>query len=212
MNAVTSTSRRTLAGRMSILQTRPVPPTDLRVEYDKRLMLVSGRANAELAAKIAAKLGVQLSPVDAQDVRQRRGLLPVRGVGSRGRRVHRAADLRESAQRPGHKRRADGAARDDRCGRRRIGPPRDRGNAVVRLLAPGQEVGAARADQRAARRADARGRGDRPDPDDGPALRADAGLLPEALRSHDGAVHADPVLRRPRASRTSWSSLRTPAA
>jgi len=63
MGTVTSPSRRTLAGRMSILQTRPVPPTDLRLEYDKRLMLVSGRANPELAAKIAAKLGVAISPV-----------------------------------------------------------------------------------------------------------------------------------------------------
>ncbi len=34
--------------------------TDLRVEYDKRLMLVAGRANPELAAKIASKLGVTL--------------------------------------------------------------------------------------------------------------------------------------------------------
>ncbi len=63
MAAITSTSRRTLAGRMSILQTRSVPATDLRVENDKRLMLVSGRANQELAAKIAAKLGVQLGGV-----------------------------------------------------------------------------------------------------------------------------------------------------
>jgi ribose-phosphate pyrophosphokinase len=36
---------------------------DLRVESDKRMMLVSGRANRELAAKIADKLGVQLSGV-----------------------------------------------------------------------------------------------------------------------------------------------------
>ncbi len=48
---------------MSVLQTQPAPSNDLRVEYDKRLMLVSGRANPELAAKIAAKLGVQLSPM-----------------------------------------------------------------------------------------------------------------------------------------------------
>jgi ribose-phosphate pyrophosphokinase len=48
---------------MSVLQTRPIPPTELRAAYDKRLMLVSGRANPELAAKIAAKLGVHLSPV-----------------------------------------------------------------------------------------------------------------------------------------------------
>ncbi|MEO6496300.1 MAG: ribose-phosphate pyrophosphokinase-like domain-containing protein, partial [Solirubrobacteraceae bacterium] len=31
--------------------------------YDKRLMLFSGRANPELAANIAAKLGVDLGPV-----------------------------------------------------------------------------------------------------------------------------------------------------
>ncbi len=36
---------------------------DLRIESDKRMMLVSGRANRELAAKIADKLGVQLSGV-----------------------------------------------------------------------------------------------------------------------------------------------------
>ncbi len=45
------------------------PPDRIRadatcgVEYDKRLMLVSGRANPELAAKIAAKLGVELGGV-----------------------------------------------------------------------------------------------------------------------------------------------------
>jgi ribose-phosphate pyrophosphokinase len=49
---------------MSILQTRPAPPSDLRLEYDKRLMLVSGRANPELAARIASKLGVQLGGVE----------------------------------------------------------------------------------------------------------------------------------------------------
>ncbi len=59
---ITSPSRRTLANRMSILQTQP-NPTELRVENDKRLMLVSGRANPELAAKIGAKLGVQVSDV-----------------------------------------------------------------------------------------------------------------------------------------------------
>jgi ribose-phosphate pyrophosphokinase len=36
---------------------------DMRLDYDKRLMLVSGRANPELAAKIASKLGVALSPM-----------------------------------------------------------------------------------------------------------------------------------------------------
>jgi ribose-phosphate pyrophosphokinase len=60
--SVTSTSGRTLADTMSILQTRP-SPTELRLDADKRLMLVAGRANRELAAKIAAKLEVQLSSV-----------------------------------------------------------------------------------------------------------------------------------------------------
>jgi ribose-phosphate pyrophosphokinase len=47
---------------MSILQTRPAT-RDLRLGYDKRLMLVSGRANPELGARIASKLGVELGGV-----------------------------------------------------------------------------------------------------------------------------------------------------
>ena len=39
-------------------------PSELRIENDKRLMLVSGRANRALAARIADKLGVTLSGVD----------------------------------------------------------------------------------------------------------------------------------------------------
>jgi ribose-phosphate pyrophosphokinase len=37
--------------------------TSLPIDYDKRLMLFSGRANPELSAKIADKLGVDLGPV-----------------------------------------------------------------------------------------------------------------------------------------------------
>jgi ribose-phosphate pyrophosphokinase len=37
--------------------------TSLPIEYDKRLMLFSGRANPDLAAKIADKLGVELGPI-----------------------------------------------------------------------------------------------------------------------------------------------------
>jgi ribose-phosphate pyrophosphokinase len=37
--------------------------TSLPIDYDKRLMLFSGRANPELAAKIAHKLGVDLGPI-----------------------------------------------------------------------------------------------------------------------------------------------------
>ena len=42
---------------------QPAPATRLPIDYDKRLMLFSGRANPELAAKIADKLGVDLGPV-----------------------------------------------------------------------------------------------------------------------------------------------------
>jgi ribose-phosphate pyrophosphokinase len=47
---------------MTVLETRPAPH-DLQLEYNKRLMLVSGRAHPELAAKIASKLGVELGDV-----------------------------------------------------------------------------------------------------------------------------------------------------
>jgi ribose-phosphate pyrophosphokinase len=47
---------------MSVLQERPAP-TEMRLGYSKRLMLVAGRANPELAARIADKLGVALSPM-----------------------------------------------------------------------------------------------------------------------------------------------------
>ena len=43
--------------------TYPSPRTSIDVGYDKRLMLFSGRANPELAFKIADKLGVDLGPV-----------------------------------------------------------------------------------------------------------------------------------------------------
>jgi len=45
---------------MSVLETSEAA-NDLRLPYTKRLMLVSGRANPGLAAKIAAKLGVELA-------------------------------------------------------------------------------------------------------------------------------------------------------
>ncbi len=45
-----------------MLEELPVPD-DMRLDYDKRLLLVTGRANPELGARIAAKLGVELSPM-----------------------------------------------------------------------------------------------------------------------------------------------------
>jgi ribose-phosphate pyrophosphokinase len=45
------------------LQTHPAMATSLPIDYDKRLMLFSGRANPELAARIADKIGVDLGPI-----------------------------------------------------------------------------------------------------------------------------------------------------
>jgi ribose-phosphate pyrophosphokinase len=47
---------------MSAVQVQPVPH-DLRLDYNKRLMLVSGRAHPGLAARIAGKLGVTIGGV-----------------------------------------------------------------------------------------------------------------------------------------------------
>jgi ribose-phosphate pyrophosphokinase len=45
---------------MSALQTYPTPTRELELPYSKRLVLVTGRANPELAGKIATKLGIEL--------------------------------------------------------------------------------------------------------------------------------------------------------
>jgi ribose-phosphate pyrophosphokinase len=45
------------------VQARPSMATSLPIDYDKRLMLFSGRANPELAGRIAEKLGVDVGPV-----------------------------------------------------------------------------------------------------------------------------------------------------
>ena len=55
-----STASPTLTLEMEVVPTT-LSTTVLRREYDKRLMLVGGRANPELAAKIADKLGVELA-------------------------------------------------------------------------------------------------------------------------------------------------------
>src|SRR3954453_21292385 len=52
---------------MSDLSATPAPAvspaTSLPIDYDKRLMLFSGRANPELANRIGDKLGVELGPI-----------------------------------------------------------------------------------------------------------------------------------------------------
>ena len=110
------------------------------VDYDKRLMLFSGRANPELAAKIGDKLGVDLGPITLKTFNNGE-------VYCRYEESIRGADvflIQPTCGNPGdghqHQRRADGAAGDDRRGRRRLRPPRHRRHAVVRLQPPGQEV------------------------------------------------------------------------
>ena len=44
-------------------EVQPATSTSLPIDYDKRLMLFSGRANPELGAKIADKLGVESGPI-----------------------------------------------------------------------------------------------------------------------------------------------------
>ena len=59
----TSAPVRTLRRAVSALDPHPLPATSLELAYGKKLMLFSGRANPELAAKIGSKLGVDLGGV-----------------------------------------------------------------------------------------------------------------------------------------------------
>ena len=169
----------------------------MQYDYSKRLMLFSGRANPGLAARIADKLGVELGGVTLKTFANGE-------VYCRYEESVRGADVfivQPTCTNPDTGLSANDALMelhgDDRRRRRWIGAPGDRGHPVVRVLAPGQEVRPARADQRPPGGPDARGGRDRPDPDDGPAPGPDPGLLPEAVRSHDRAVHAHAVLRGP---------------
>ena len=132
---------------------QPAMATSLPIDYDKRLMLFSGRANPELAARHRRQARRRPRAGHAQDVLQRRGLLPLRGVDPRRRRLPHPADVRQP--RHGHQpeRRAHGAARDDRRRRRRVGPPGHRGLArgsatAARTRSPRRASRSARASSR----------------------------------------------------------------
>ena len=98
------------------------PPSRIRQATDARL----GPRQPGAGGEDRGETRGSARRCDVEDVCQRRGLLPLRGVGQGCRRVHRAADLRECRARAEHERRADGAARADRRRRRRIGAPCDR--------------------------------------------------------------------------------------
>jgi ribose-phosphate pyrophosphokinase len=57
-----SATTRTVEDDVSSPHSAPVA-TSLPIDYDKRLMLFSGRANPELAARIGAKLGLDVGPI-----------------------------------------------------------------------------------------------------------------------------------------------------
>ena len=167
----------------------PQPDLDvgraLALAPQKRLMLFSGRSNPDLAQRIAEQLDIELGRREAEDLRERRDLLSVRGLRPRGGHVHRPVRLRSRRSQP------DGAADHDQ--RRAAGIRKaDHGRrALVLLRPPGQEVAAARADHGAPRRGHAAVRGCGSCPHDGSPRRAGAGVLPHPRRSHD----RDPALR-----------------
>ena len=115
-------------------------PRELRVEYSKRLMLVSGRANPGLAARIASKLGVALGDMTLRTFANGE-------VYCRYEESVRGADVFIVQPTCGNT--DTGLSANDALMElmvmidargRRLGAPGDRGHAVVRLLAPGQEV------------------------------------------------------------------------
>ena len=63
MSVVSSTRRPTLRGAVSALDPRPRSGSSLELDNGKRLMLFSGRANPELAVRIADRLNVDLGGV-----------------------------------------------------------------------------------------------------------------------------------------------------
>ena len=158
-------------------QTAPAPGSYIPAEYDKRLMVAvrAGQPRPGLADRPAAGRGAHRR--GPQDVLRRRGLLPLRRLHPRRRPVHRPVHLRLRARGPDGQRRADGAAGHGPRRQARLRPPDHRRDPLVRLLAPGQEVRAARAHHRPAGRRAAGDRRRRPGGHDGPARRPGAGLL-----------------------------------
>ncbi len=129
----------------------------------------------------------------AEDVRERRDVLPLPRVDPRSRRLHRpvAGDEPERS--------ALGAPDHDRRCEARLGAAHHGCASLVSVLAPGQEVGSSRADHGEARGGDAPGRGRRPCPHHGPARRSDPGVLQDPRRPHDRAADLRAVLQGSRA-------------
>ncbi len=154
-----------------------MPSTSMPLGYDKRLMLFSGRANPQLGHDIARKLGVELGPMVLKTFSNGE-------VYCRFEESIRGADVFLIQPMCGNA--ANGISANDAVMELLLmidaavgasAPPRHRRRAVVRLQPPGQEVRAARADQRPCGRSHARGGRRPPCPDHGPPRRPGAGLL-----------------------------------
>ena len=183
----------------------------LPIDYNKRLMLFSGRANPQLAVDIADKLGVDLGPVTLKTFSNGE-------VYCRYEESIRGADVFIVQSTCGNPQ--TGVTANDSLMELLFMIDAAVGASAHRVIAVTPWFGYSRQDKksaprepisRAPGRAHARGGGRRPGADDGPARRPDPGLLPEARRPHDRAVHAHPVLRRPRPARPRRRRARTPA-
>ena len=153
----------------------------------KRLAVVAGSSHPELADEDRRPPRRRADEGRARDLRGRLALLPLRGLRSRRRHVHRpdggAVDRRASDGAADHGQRCQARLREADHGR----------HPLVLLRAPGQEVAAARADHRAPRRRPARDRRRRPRDHDGPARRPGAGLLPDPRRPHGRRADVRPA-------------------
>ena len=183
----------------TILETEAAvaPATSITAGYEKRLMITAGRASRELGGRIAERLGVELTDAGLKTFAD--GEVYCRYEESiRGADLFVVqSDLRLRARGPHGQRRALGAPPDDPRRQARLGAPDRRRHPVVRVLAPGQEVCAARADLRAPRRRGARDGGHRPPGRDGPPRGPAPGLLLQAGRPHDRDADPHPVRDRP---------------
>ena len=192
----------TLRGEMSsVIDTSASSRASLPIDYNKRLMLFSGRANPQLAIDIADKLGVDLGPITLKTFSS--GEVYCRYEESiRGADVFIVQSICGNPQ--------TGITANDSLMELLFMIDAAVGASAHRVIAvtpwfgysrQDKKSAPARADLGAAGRAHAGVGGRRPGADDGPARRPDPGVLPEAGGPHDGAVHAHPVLRRPRAVR-----------
>ena len=157
----------------------------------KRLMLFAGRSNPRARRRHRRAARHRARRDHAEDVRERRDVL-------RYEESIRGADLFlvQTGLRAGRPE-PDGAADHDPGREARLGQADHGRHPVVPVLAPGQEVGAARADHgQARRRLPPHGRR-RPRADDGPPRRPDPGLLRHPGRPHDRAAALRAALPRP---------------